>query len=391
MKIIDVKSTNLRFSRTPETLKKNLCTPTSKFRDPLSTGQNWFGPVALTIVEVFTDEGITGVGTAGGFTSVPAEVVDTYLKPIILGESPFNTELMQDKMFRSTVRFGRRGAVMAAISAVDLACWDIMGKALGQPVYNLLGGKTKERVRAYASRCYAMDDLDALAEEAKGYVAQGFTALKQRFGFSPADGIAGMKRNVELIKTVREAVGDGIELAADAYMGWDFAYATEMERHLRPYNLSWIEEPFMPDDLDSYTLLTALSPTRISMGEHETSLYGYKHLIDSKVAHILQPDCNRVGGITAMKKICALAEAAHIPIFPHSNEAHNLHIIVSQSNCPLIEYFPDVEPDTGNEIFWKVFDGEPVAVDGHITPTGKPGLGIELNRERIAELIYDHV
>ncbi len=92
-----------------------------------------------------------------------------------------------------------------------------------------------------------------------------------------------------------------------------------------------------------------------------------------------------------MKKICALAEAAHIPIFPHSNEAHNLHIIVSQSNCPLIEYFPDVEPDTGNEIFWKVFDGEPVAVDGHITPTGKPGLGIELNRERIAELIYDHV
>ena len=237
MKIIDVKSTNLRFSRTPETLKKNLCTPTSKFRDPLSTGQNWFGPVALTIVEVFTDEGITGVGTAGGFTSVPAEVVDTYLKPIILGESPVNTELMQDKMFRSTVRFGRRGAVMAAISAVDLACWDIMGKALGQPVYNLLGGKTKERVRAYASRCYAMDDLDALAEEAKGYVAQGFTALKQRFGFSPADGIAGMKRNVELIKTVREAVGDGIELAADAYMGWDYNYAVEMEKRLRPYRL----------------------------------------------------------------------------------------------------------------------------------------------------------
>ncbi|MBU3666676.1 MAG: L-rhamnonate dehydratase [Chthoniobacterales bacterium] len=387
MKVTDIKTTNLAFSRTPETLKKHLCTPTSKFRDPLSSGQNWFGPVALTVVEVFTDEGITGVGTAGGFTSVPLEVVETYLKPVVLGESPFNTELMQDKMFRSTVRFGRRGAVMAAISAVDLACWDIMGKALGQPVYNLLGGKTKERVRAYASRCYAMEDLDALAEEAKGYVAQGFTALKQRFGFGPEDGIRGMKRNVELIKTVREAVGDEIELAADAYMGWDYAYAIEMERRLREFGLSWIEEPFMPDDLQSYARFTAESPTRISMGEHETSLFGYKQLIDLQVADILQPDCNRVGGITAMKKICALAEAAHLPVFPHSNEAHNLHIIVSQSNCPLIEYFPDVEPDTGNELFWKVFDGEPRADGGYITPNDAPGLGITLNRERMEPLL----
>jgi L-alanine-DL-glutamate epimerase-like enolase superfamily enzyme len=253
----------------------------------------------------------------------------------------------------------------------------------------LLGGKTKERVRAYASRCYAMEDLDALAEEAKGYVAQGFTALKQRFGFGPEDGIRGMKRNVELIKTVRDAIGDEIELAADAYMGWDYAYASEIERRLREFGLSWIEEPFMPDDLQSYVRFTAESHTRISMGEHETSLYGYKQLIDLHVADILQPDCNRVGGITAMKKICALAEAAHIPIFPHSNEAHNLHIIVSQSNCPLIEYFPDVEPDTGNELFWKVFDGEPHAEVGYITPTGAPGLGITLNRERMAPLLMD--
>jgi L-alanine-DL-glutamate epimerase-like enolase superfamily enzyme len=387
MKITDIKATNLRFSRTPDTLKKHLCTPTSKFRDSLSVGQNWFGPVAITVVEVFTDEGLTGVGTAGGFTSAPKEVIETYLKPVVLGESPFNTELMQDKMFRSTVRFGRRGVVMAAISAVDLACWDIMGKALGQPVYNLLGGKTKERVRAYASRCYAMEDLEALADEAKGYVAQGFTAIKQRFGFGPEDGVRGMKRNVELIKTVREAIGDEIELAADAYMGWDYGYAIEMERRLSEFGLSWIEEPFLPDDLDSYVRFSAESPTRVSMGEHETSLYGFKQLIDRQVADILQPDCNRVGGITAMKKICALAEAAHIPIYPHSNEAHNLHIIVSQSNCPLIEYFPDVEPDTGNEIFWKIFDGEPHAENGFITPSKTPGLGVTLNRERIEPLI----
>jgi len=388
MKITDIRATNLRFSRNPETLKKHLCTPTSKFRDPLSAGQNWFGPVALTVVEVMTDEGLTGLGSAGGFTATPKEIIDDYLKPVVLGESPFNTELMQDKMFLSTVRFGRRGAVMAAISAIDIACWDIKGQALGQPVYNLLGGKTKERIRAYASRCYAMDDLDALAAEAKGFVAQGFTALKQRFGFGPVDGLRGMKRNVELIRTVREAVGDEIELAADAYMGWDYGYAVEMERRLREFNLSWIEEPFLPDDLDSYARLTAEAPTRISMGEHETSVYGYQQLIEKRVADILQPDCNRVGGITAMKKICAMAEAAHLPIFPHSNEAHNLHIIVSQNNCPLIEYFPDVEPDTGNELFWKVFTGEPRAEDGHLIPSGRPGLGIEIDRAAVNMLTW---
>lgn len=384
MKITSIEVTNLRFSQTPDTLKKNLCTPFSKFKEPKDAGRKWFGPAALALVEVETDDGLVGHGTVGGFHSLGKELIDTYLAELCLGESPFDVEYLNDKMYRATVRYGRRGAVCSAISAIDIACWDLMGKALGQPVYNLLGGKTKSKVRAYASRLYALDDLDQLAEEAKGYVAEGFTALKQRFGFGPEDGYAGMMRNIELVKAVREAVGESIELAADAYMGWDYGYALEIERRLRPYNLSWIEEPFLPDDFASYAKLHARAQTRISCGEHEFTLLGFKRLMDAGAADIIQPDTNRVGGITAMKKICALAEAYELPIYPHSNEAHNFHVIVSQQNCPLVEYFPDVEPDTGNELFWKVFTGEPRVENGFLTPSDKPGLGIEVNREAVA-------
>ncbi len=387
--ITDIRATDLRFSRTPDTLKRHLCTPTSRFNpDPRSADTQWFGQVALTLVEVETAGGQVGHGTIGGFTSSGSDIIETYLRPIALGHSVFETELLWDKLYRATVRFGRRGVAVSALSAIDIACWDLKGKLVNQPVYNLLGGRTKERVQAYCSRLYAMEDLDALAEEARGYVKQGFRAIKQRFGFSPIDGIEGMNRNVDLIRTVRAAVGDDVALAADAYMGWDYNYAVEMERRLRPYHLAWLEEPFMPDDFASYVKLRERSETLISCGEHEYTKHGFKHLIDIGAADILQPDANRVGGITEMKKICALAEAAGLPVYPHSNEAHNFHVIVSQTNCPLVEYFPNVEPDTGNELFWKVFTGEPEALDGYLSPTGRPGLGIEINRDMVRQLTW---
>jgi L-rhamnonate dehydratase len=385
--IKDIRTADLKFSRVPDTLKRNLCTPTSRFKhDARSLDAQWFGPVALTLVEVETDGGQVGYGTIGGFTSAGTEIIQTYLKPLALGHSVFETELLWDKLYRATVRYGRRGVPLSALSAIDIACWDLKGKLLNQPVYNLLGGKIRDRVPAYCSRLYALEDLDLLAEEARLYVKQGFRVLKQRFGFSPVDGIEGINRNVALIRTVRDAVGDDIELAADAYMGWDYGYAMEMERRLRPYRLAWIEEPFLPDDFASYVKLRAKSQTLISCGEHEYTKQGFQHLIEIGAADILQPDANRVGGITEMKKICALAEAAGLPIYPHSNEAHNFHVILSQPNCPLVEYFPNVEPDTGNELFWKVFTGEPTAVNGHLAATNKSGLGIELDRAAIEEL-----
>lgn len=385
MKITEVITTAVAFSQAPVTLRRHLVSPTSIFPGEHS----WFGPCSVVVVEVQTDTGLVGIGTAGGFSTAAKAIIDTHFVELLRGEDPFRIEYLWEKMHRATARLGRTGAGMCAISAIDIALWDLKGKALDVPVYDLIGGRTKDKVLVYASRLYALDDLDQLAAEARGFTAQGFTMLKQRFGFGPADGPEGMAKNEALVRTVREAVGDNVVLAADAYMGWDVAYTLEMCRRLREYNLSWIEEPLMPANLEGYSYLGRKAEIPISCGEHEYTRWGFKELLDRRAVRFIQPDANRTGGISEMLKICAMASAYGIPVVPHSNEAHNLHVIVSQMICPFMEYFPDVEPDTGNEIFWKLFTGEPTAHNGHVTPSAAPGLGIAIDRAALASLMLD--
>lgn len=386
LRITDVRATAVGFSREPATLNANLVSPTSAFDDHVEKGRRWWGPAVTVIVEVETDAGIVGVGSAGGFSAAPKSVIEHHFRDLVLGEDPFDVELIWAKLYRASVRFGRAGTAIAALSAIDIACWDIMGRALRVPVFELLGGRAHSRVPVYVSRLYALEDLDELADEARRWQAEGFTMMKQRFGFGPRDGVAGMRRNEQLIRTVREAVGDDVVLAADAYMGWDLHYALEMERRLRPYGLRWIEEPLMPHDIAGYARLCRESTTLISSGEHAYTRYGFRELIEHAASDILQPDVNRMGGITEARKVFALAAAHDIPVVPHSNEAHNLHLVTSQLNAPFAEYFPDVEPDTGNELFWKLFEGCTPAVDGHIRLEARPGLGIELRRDVVADL-----
>lgn len=387
MKIVDVRTRNIGFSRAPETLRSNLVTPTSVFEDHSSRAGGWFGEVMFTLVEVEADDGTVGIGTAGAFHGGAKGIIDGYYAPMVMGEDPRRHERLWQRMYRSTVRFARSGSAVAGLSAVDIAMWDLHGKAEGLPVHDLLGGRSQDRVPCYVSRLYALDDLDALAAEARQWTEAGFTRLKQRFGFGPQDGSEGMRRNVELVETVRAAVGDDVELAADAYMGWDVGYAIRMAEMLRPLGLSWIEEPLMPHDLDGYEELKRRCPwQRWSCGEHSYTKWDFAELIRRRAVDILQPDVNRAGGLTEVLKICALAETAGLPVVPHSNEPHNLAIIFSQSAhvCPVVEYFPSVEPDTGNELFWKVFRGHPVAEGGVLpAPTG-PGLGIEIDEDAIA-------
>ncbi len=389
MKIARIRTRNVGFSRAPMTLQRNIVASTSSFEDFDQKPGGWFGPVFATVVEVETDDGARGIATAGAFHGGAKDLIDMYYADLVLGEDPRRHEFLWDRMYRTTVRFGRSGSAIAALSAVDLACWDLHGVVERKPVVELLGGLTQSSVPCYASRLYALEDLDQLAEEARKYAAADFTRLKQRFGFGPKDGPAGKRRNVELVRTVREAVGDDVELAADVYMGWDVGYALEMAERLREFNLSWIEEPLMPDDIDGYVELAHRCPwQRWSCGEHSYTKWDFKELIDRRAVDLLQPDTNRAGGITEVRKICALAEAAGLPVIPHSNEAHNLHIVFSQPThvCPLVEYFPHVEPDTGNELFWKLFPDHPVAVDGCLSLDPKPGLGVSLDENVMAEL-----
>jgi L-alanine-DL-glutamate epimerase-like enolase superfamily enzyme len=339
------------------------------------------------IVALVAEDGTTGYGTVALATGSAVYTLEHHLKPLVVGADVFDTNLLWETMYRATLNHGRKGLVLAAISAVDIAVWDLIGRLLGQPIYNLLGGRVRETIPVYASRLYATEDLDALAAEAEGYLRQGFRAMKLRFGHGPREGPAGMWRNVELVRTVREVIGDDVDLMADAYMGWDVAYCTRILPLLEPYRLRWIEEPVSPDDVEGYARVKELANSRgilISGGEHEYTRYGMRQLLERRAVDVLQPDTNRVGSISEAQKVWAMAAAHDIPVIPHAGQSHNYHLVISHLNSPLAEYFPPppagVVPDM-NEAFWWIFSGEPRAEDGHVRLAGKPGLGLELNQE----------
>jgi L-rhamnonate dehydratase len=337
------------------------------------------------LVEVFTDQGFVGIGNAALAPQVTKQVIDHYLAPLLIGQDPWDSEFLWQHMYRKTMAFGRKGIGMVAISALDIAIWDLLGKSAKQPVYRLLGGRTKPKIPVYASRLYSTP-LDQLAEEARRYKTQGYKAMKLRFGWGPTDGADGMRRNVDLVRTVREAVGDGIDVMADAYMGWTLDYAKRMLPLLEPFNLRWLEEAVIPDDIHGYAALKAAGRVPIAGGEHEFTLYGFRELLEARAVDYIQFDTNRVGGITQARKIAALAEAHSVPVIPHAGQMHNYHVVMASLNSPMAEYFPVVDVEVGNELFWYIFEGEPKPIDGCIDLDEQvPGLGLTVNEQALRE------
>jgi len=337
------------------------------------------------IVEIFTDAGHVGIGNAALAPRVSKQTIDLYLKPMLIGADPWDVEFLWQHMYRGTMAFGRKGIGMTAISAVDIALWDILGKAAGQPVFRLLGGRTKPRIPVYASRLYSQP-LEDLAAEVRKYTSQGFKAMKLRFGWGPADGAEGMQRNLDLVRTVRETAGDGVDIMADAYMGWTLDYARRIIPSLERFNLRWIEEPVIPDDVHGYAALKAMTRIPIAGGEHAFTVYEFRDLLAAKAVDYIQFDTNRVGGITQARKIAALAEAHSVPVVPHAGQMHNFHIVMASYNSPIAEYFPPVDVEVGNELFWYIFEGEPAAVGGTIDLRDDvPGLGLTIKEEALAK------
>jgi L-alanine-DL-glutamate epimerase-like enolase superfamily enzyme len=333
------------------------------------------------LVEIFADNGEVGVGNAALAPQVTKQVIDLHLKPLLIGQDPWDIEHLWQHMYRKTMAFGRKGIGMVAISALDIALWDLLGKSAKQPVFRLLGGRTKSCIPVYASRLYSVE-LSQLSAEAKRYKDEGYQAMKLRFGWGPTDGGRGMQRNVDLVRTVREAVGEEIDVMADAYMGWTLDYAKRMLPLLEPFRLRWLEEPVIPDDIHGYAELRSRSQIPIAGGEHEFSLYGFRDLLEARAVDYIQFDTNRVGGISQARKIAALAEAHSIPVIPHAGQMHNYHIVMASLNSPMAEYFPVVDVEVGNELFWYIFQGEPRAKNGCIDlDDSTPGLGLTINEQ----------
>lgn len=335
------------------------------------------------LVEIFTDTGLVGLGNAALSPLVTKQLIDTYLAPLVVGADPWDVEFLWQQMYRRTLAFGRKGVAMTAISAIDIAIWDLLGKDSNQPVFRLLGGRTKERIPVYASRLYAMP-LAELREEAQKYKDEGYSMMKLRFGWGPTDGAAGMQKNLELVRTVREVIGDEIDLMADAYMGWTLDYAKRMLPLLEPFHLRWLEEPVIPDDTRGYRELKSYGRIPIAGGEHEFTIFGFRELLETNSLDYIQFDTNRVGGISQARKISALAESFQVPVVPHAGQMHNYHVVMANLNSPIAEFFPKVGVEVGNELFWYIFDGEPVPEAGHINlDDSLPGLGLTVNEESL--------
>jgi len=385
LKIREIRTRVVRWKGKTVSLPPHFCTNPMDVLSLPAVSMSTFTFHYWLIVEIFTDDGQVGIGNAALAPQVTKEVIDLYLKPILIGADPWNTEFLWQHMYRKTMAFGRKGIVMAAISAVDIALWDILGKSAKQPVYRLLGGRTRSRIPVYASRLYS-DELSRVAGEAQRYKDEGYKAMKLRFGWGPTEGTAGMQRNVELVRTVRETVGDEIDVMADAYMGWTLDYAKRMLPLLEPFNLRWLEEPVIPDDIHGYAELKSRGMIPLAGGEHEFTMHGFRHLLETRAVDYIQFDTNRVGGITQARKISALAEAFSIPVVPHAGQMHNYHVVMASLNSPIAEYFPVVDVEVGNELFWYIFDGEPKAKDGFIDlDDAVPGLGLTVNEKSIAE------
>ncbi len=363
-------------------------TPLSRHDAYCHSLESWWWPQAQVLVRICTESGATGVGWAEDGTGASSGILDSHFRQLLIGQDARNIEKIWDILYRSSIPYGRRGAALMALSAVDIALWDLKGKVLGKPVYELLGGKVHDQLPAYASHLQPVA-MEKFIEEAKAYVAEGYRGMKMRMPGSPRHGSEGVRMNLERVEAIRNAVGMDVDLMADAYMGWDFRFACQMVRELAPFRLGWIEEPLLPDEIDAYAELCTLSPVPVAHGENEATRWGFQNIIRRKAAHMLQPDVYRAGGISEVRKIAALAQAAGLEVVPHALGSPTLHVFSTLPNCRMVEVLT-IPVWAKDQLSSQppLFLGEPQPVNGHIQPSDSPGLGVKINPEVAPELSH---
>ena len=357
---------------------------------PLVLGTAWRN---LTFVKVETDAGLTGVGEARVVNRTDAvlghltEAVPRY----VLGSDPFEIERLAQRMFRQD--FSRAGdVVMTSIALIEVACWDIMGQALGQPVYRLLGGAVRDKIKAYANGWYTVERTpEEFHAAALRVVAKGYRALKLDpfgAGFYELEQ-AEKRRAVALVEAVRDAVGPEVEVLIDMHGRFNPVTAVEMTRELAPFKPGWVEEPTPPENLAALQKVSeAVAPLGIPVatGERLHTLYEYRELLERQAADIIQPDISHFGGLLNVKKLAAWAEAYYVLVAPHNvggpvSTAAALHLAACTPNFKIQEHFNDFA-----EAFVKqAAPGLPEVVDGYFALPEGPGLGVTLNEDLIRE------
>jgi L-rhamnonate dehydratase len=324
-----------------------------------------------TAVEISTDKGIKGIGFGGTGCSI---VVEKHLTKLLMGEDPFNVEELWDIMWRSTMYYGRKGLVIHAISAVDIALWDIIGNALGMPVYKLLGGETKAKIPAYCT-----------GNDVEQHIKFGYKRIKLAVPYGPADGREGMKKNTELVRQTREALGPDGDIMLDCWMALTEDYSIEFAAMVEPYRVYWMEECLQPDDYAGFRRIhERIKSTRMATGEHEYTRYGFRLLLDYQAADVWQPDITWCGGLSELRHIGALAAAYNIPVIPHAGWQYGgAHFILATTNSPWCEMF--MPPPGGPPEVYQRYEEDNNVTRGpegiYMRPLDRPGFGWEMTVE----------
>lgn len=335
-------------------------------------------PIKAVFLEIYTDDGIVGV--SGPIAPEIAYIIDEHFRWLIIGADPIASERLWDVMYRHAIH-GRKGNTMLAISAIDCGMWDIRGKAADMPVHRLLGGPVRTSFPAYASMLGFSIEPARAAERARQYAAMGYTAQKWFFRHGPTDGKAGIARNIALVRAVREAVGNDVDIMMDAWSSWDVPYSVMMCERLAEYDIAWLEEPVLADKIDSYAEIRGQVRTPISGGEHEYTRWGFKQLLEAGACDVYQADTYWAGGISEMVKIAALCSTYDKVLIPHGHSTPaNAHFTAAMSPVltPILEYLVK-----WNEIHQHFLTAPVKPVAGMVTVSDAPGLGIAVDPAKV--------
>lgn len=319
-------------------------------------------------------------GLYGPVDKEAAIVVDQQLRPFLMGKDALAGEALWDQLYRLN-RHSRSSHFMMAISVVDNALWDLRGRAYNTPVYRLLGGPTRDKVRAYGSCLGYSLEPDKVRLRSRALKDAGFHHQKWFMGWGPGDGPSGLRKNVELVRNLRESVGDDVDLMFDAFMGWELNYAIGWAKQVEQFRPRWIEEAFSPDKIRSFTELRRATSIPVASGEHIYGRWETQDYLKADALNVVQADPEWCGGVSELVKICTIASAYDVNVIPHGHAIHAaLHVVASQSpmTCPLAEFLI-----LKMSYFYFFEKNPPRAENGFLALPDRPGFGIEIDDARV--------
>ncbi len=354
-------------------------------------------PRTWTLVKIDTDEGISGIGDSsqpsGGGSELSGRVLKL-MRDSLIGEDPNNIEMIWQRLYRQYTYAGSRGPITRAISGIDMALWDIKGKALGRPVYDLLGGRVRDSISLYTHP--RSGTPEELAESGRELVAQGFTAIKTDPYFremgpksnSYMDGrisMEGLEYGAELISTLREAVGPNIEILIDVHANFNVASAIRAANRLEEFDITWFEEPVQPESYQALRQVKENTRVPLCVGERLFTRYDFAPILEGRLAEYIMPDVCWTGGISELKKIATMAEAYYVPISPH-NVQSPIQIVAGAQTMMTVPNFYRLEiASLQQQYYQQAFDSPLDIRDGELHLSDRPGLGIELNMDYVSQ------